>query len=77
VRVRNTADERQQHADGVLGGRHHVAVRRVANEDAAPRTGFDVDVVDADAGASDDAQPGSMLEKVAVTAVPDRVIRPS
>jgi hypothetical protein len=37
--------------------RDGVAVRRVHHHDAARGGGFDVDVVDADAGAADHAKP--------------------
>ena len=64
MRVGNPADERQQHADGVLGGGDHVAVRGVADEDASPRAGLDVDVVDADPGAPDDAEPRGVIQEL-------------
>ena len=56
-RLRDRAGEREQHADRVLGGGDVVAAGRVHHHDAAPGGRVDVDVVDADAGAADDAQP--------------------
>ena len=47
----------EEHRDGVLGRRDRIAERRVHHDDARRRRGGDVDVVDADAGAADDAQP--------------------
>ena len=56
ARLRNRARERNEHRDRVFGGRDRVAVRRVHHDDAANRCCGNVDVVDADSGASDDAQ---------------------
>src|SRR2546425_1108720 len=67
VGIRNAPHERQQHAHGVLGRGDHVAVRGVADEDASPRARVDVDVVDPDPGAADDAQAGLARK----TAIPD------
>src|SRR5262249_35111327 len=50
------AGEREHEADGQLGRRGRVALRRVDDEDALRRGRLDVDVVDADAGAADDLQ---------------------
>ena len=50
VGQRDLADQRQQHAHGVLGRRDHVAVGGVDDHHALARAGVDVDVVDADAG---------------------------
>ena len=50
------AREREHHRDGVLGGRDRVAGGCVEHEHAVPRRRLDVDVVDADTGASDHAQ---------------------
>ena len=53
VCLRDVAREREQQADGVLGGRDDVRLGRIRNDDPAPGRRVDVDVVDADAGAPD------------------------
>jgi len=54
VGLRDRARRGEDHADGVLGGRTDVRIRRVGDDDAVVGCRVDVDVVDADAGASDD-----------------------
>ena len=56
--------EREQHRHRVLGGRHDVRRRRVDDEDAARRGRIDVDVVEADASASDDAKTISGVDEL-------------
>jgi len=58
IGLRYLPGEREHHGDGVLGGRDRIAKRRVHHDDAATRRRGYVDIVDADAGASDDFQPG-------------------
>ena len=53
VRLGDVAGEREQQADGVLGGRDDVRLGRVRDDDPAAGGGLDVDVVDADAGPAD------------------------
>jgi hypothetical protein len=71
--------EREHHGDGVLGRGDRVAEGRVHHDHAPRRRGFDIDVVDADAGAADDLEiawprpPGSS----AVALVAERMARPS
>ena len=50
------AGDREHHGDGVLGGRDRIAERRVHHDDALGGRRRDVDIVDADAGAADDAE---------------------
>ena len=54
--LRDAPRQREQHGDGVLGGGDVAAAGRVHHHDAALGGRVDVDVVDADAGAADDAQ---------------------
>ncbi len=54
---RHRARQRQHQRAGVLGDADAVRARRVDDEDAARAGGGDVDVVDAGAGAGDDAEP--------------------
>ena len=49
----------------MLGRRHDVGVGSIADDDALFGRGFDVDVVDADARAPDDAQLASCVENSA------------
>ena len=49
VRLRDVPCEREQQADGVLGGRDDVRLGRVRDHDPAARRRVHVDVVDADA----------------------------
>src|SRR5262249_33305429 len=53
-----------EQGDGVLGGADGVAAGRVHDDDALARGGGDVDVVHADAGAHDGAQPAGVVEQV-------------
>src|SRR5437868_2347660 len=64
VRLRDVARERDEQADGVLGGRDDGGLRRVRDDDAAARRRLDVDVVDADASASDHLQVRRALDDV-------------
>ena len=48
--------------EGVLRGRDGVAARRIHDDHAASRRGLDIDVIDADAGAADDAEARSSLQ---------------
>ena len=64
MRLGDVAAERQQHGHRVLGGRHDVRRRRVDDEDAARGAGVDVDVVEPDAGAPDDAQPRAGIHQL-------------
>ena len=50
------AGQREHQRDGMLGGGDGVAERRVHHHDAVRRRRLDVDIVDADAGATDDFQ---------------------
>ncbi len=56
VRLRDVARERDEQADRVLGRRHDRRLRRVCDDDPAPRRRVDVDVVDADTRAADHLQ---------------------
>ena len=53
VRLRDVARERDEQADGVLGGGDDGRLRCVRDNDPAPRRRLDIDVVDPDAGAAD------------------------
>ena len=64
VRLRDVARERDEQADGVLGGRDDVRLGRVRDDDPAPRRRVDVDVVDADARAADHLQLVGALDQV-------------
>ena len=55
---REVARQREHHRDDVLGRGDGVAGGRVEDEHAVPRRRLDVDVVDADTGASDHAELG-------------------
>ena len=55
------AGERHQQRDGVLGGGDGIAEGRVHHDDALGGRGGHVDIVDADAGAADHAQPAIRL----------------
>ncbi len=50
------AGQREHHGDGVLGGGDRVAEGGVHHHDPSGGGGWDVDVVDADAGAADDLE---------------------
>ena len=54
VGLRDMAGDRHHHGESMLAGRDGVAVRRIDDDNAASRCGFQIDVVDADACASDD-----------------------
>ena len=64
VRLRDVAREREHQRHGVLGGGDDVRLRRVGDDDAALGRGLDVDVVDADAGAADDAEVVGAVDQV-------------
>ncbi len=53
---RDVARQRHQHGDGVLGRGDHIARGRIDHGDARLGGRFNVDVVNADAGAADDTQ---------------------
>ena len=53
-RLGNMAGERQHQRDGVLGGSHVVAARRVHDHDAFFARGLDIDILDADASPAND-----------------------
>ena len=76
--LRDVAREREQHGDRVLGGGDVAAAGRVHDHDAALGRRVDVDVVDADAGAADDAQRvRPRASTSAVTLVPLRTMSAS
>ena len=56
VRLRHLARQRKQHGEGQFRRRHRVAAGCVHHNHAVLRAGFDVYVIHADAGATDDAQ---------------------
>ena len=62
--LRDRTRERDQQRDRVFGGRDRVAVGRIHHDDAANRRGGNVDVVDADSRASDDAQAVGRVEQI-------------
>ena len=62
VGLRDVAGLREQQRDRVLRRRQHVRLRRVDDHHAATRRRFDVDVVEADAGATDDDELVGGLE---------------
>ena len=64
VRLRDVPRERDEQADGVLGGGDDRGLRRVRHDDPAPRRRVDVDVVDAHARAPDHLQPLGALDQV-------------
>ena len=64
VRARDLPGERKHQRDRMLGGGDRVAERRVHHDDAASRGGWNVDVVDADAGAANDLQFLRALEQL-------------
>ena len=65
VRLRHLPGEAQQHREGQLRGGNGVAARRVHHHHAALGGSLDVDVVHADAGAADDAEPGRGFDHLA------------
>ena len=60
------AGQRDHQAEGQLGDGDGVGAGRVHHDDAAVRGGVGVDVVDADAGAADDAQLRRGLQQLGV-----------
>ena len=64
VGLRDVARQRDEQPDRVLGGRDDVRLRRVRDDDAAPRRRLHVDVVDADARATDHAQTLAALDQL-------------
>ena len=66
VRLRDVPREREQQPDRVLRGRDDRRLGRVGDDDAAPRRGVHVDVVDPDARAPDHLQPVGPLDQVRV-----------
>ncbi len=52
--------QRQHESEGVFGDRDRIAPGRVHHHDTALGSGVEIDVVDTHAGASDDAQLGSL-----------------
>ena len=75
---RDLAGDAVEQGQGVLGGRDRVPGRRVDDDDAGARRGLEIDVVDADAGPSDDRQPRCPRAiRSASTWTPLRTIRAS
>ena len=64
VRLRQLAGEREHQRDRVFGGGDRVAERRIHHHHAFGRGGGDVDVVDADPGATNHLQLGGVVEDV-------------
>ena len=64
VRLRDVARERDEQADRVLGGGDDRRLRRVRDDDPAPRRRLDVDVVDADARAADHLEALGALDQL-------------
>jgi hypothetical protein len=62
--IRDAADKGEDHTEGVLGRRDDVAERCVDDDDAAPRAGVDVDVVDTDPRAPHEPQPRRVLQQL-------------
>ena len=56
VRLRDVAREREHHGAGVLGGGEGVALGGVRDDDAPPRGGCGIDVVDAGTGPPDEPE---------------------
>ena len=54
VGLRDVARKRQEHRDGMFGGRDGIAARDIHDNHALSAGGGDIDVVHADAGAPDD-----------------------
>ncbi len=57
------ARQREHQPDGELGDGNGIGAGRIHDHDAAARGGFGIDVVDANAGAADDAQLGRLLHQ--------------
>ena len=64
VSLRNVAGLREQQRHRVLGGRNDVRLRSVDHHDAATRSCFDIDIVEADASTTHHKQVGSNLEQL-------------
>ncbi len=62
---RDMTRQRHHHRDRVLGGGDAVAERAVHHDDPAPGGRVEVDVVDADAGASDHLERGGAVDNLA------------
>src|SRR3546814_7042045 len=58
------AGNREHQRNGMFGRRDRVAERRVHDDDAAARSGRDIDIVDADAGAADDLEAGCRSDQL-------------
>ncbi len=59
----DVAGQGHHHGDGMLGRGNGVAAGRVHDDDAAPRGGGDVDIVDAHAGTNDGPQFARLFEQ--------------
>ena len=66
VRCRDVAGEAQDVTDGELGRGDDVRRRRVDDQDAGGRGGFDVDVVETDARTGDDLQAGCRGDRLGI-----------
>ena len=75
MRLRNVAGLGEQQRHRVLGGGDDVRLRRVDHHHAAGGGVRDVDVVEPDAGATDDDELGAASSTSAVTWVAERMIR--
>src|ERR1051325_5660732 len=64
VGLRHASRQRDQHGDGVLGGRDRIAVGRVHHDDAARRRRHNIYVIDADARAPDNPQSPGRLHQL-------------
>ena len=64
MRLRNVPREREQQRDGVLGSGDHRGLRRVRDDDPAPRGRVDVYVVDPHARPADHLQPLRLLDQL-------------
>ena len=62
--LRDVAREGDQQADGLLGCRDDGRLRRVRDDDPAPRRCLDIDVVDTDPGTPDHLQVGRELDQL-------------
>src|SRR5690606_3706241 len=58
------AGNREHQRNGVFGGRERVAERRVHDDDAATRSGRDIDIVNADAGTADNLEIGRRSDQL-------------
>src|SRR6185295_12259219 len=66
VSLRNTSSQSKKHGDGVFGGRGGGTAGRIHHEDTAFCSSFDIDVVHADSGASDNLEAGRVLDQFAI-----------